>query len=75
MHASQINPEVVSHAVARRRGVHVFDQIEDGNATFKDAERNATLSAIAHSFCDVASTEHVLRLLAAALRTSAPAAA
>ena len=38
--------------------------IEDGNATFGDAENNATLSALAHTFCDVASTEHVLNLLA-----------
>jgi ureidoacrylate peracid hydrolase len=46
--------------------------IEDGNATFGDAENNATLSAMAHTFCDVASTDHVLRLLATA---SAPRAA
>lgn len=51
--------------------------IEDGNATFGDAEHNATLSAMAHSFCDVASTEHVLQLLAtaAALRTAVSAVA
>jgi ureidoacrylate peracid hydrolase len=40
--------------------------IEDGNATFGDAENNATLSAMAHTFCDVASTDHVLGLLATA---------
>ncbi len=51
--------------------------IEDGNATFGDAEHNATLSAMAHSFCDVASTEHVLQLLANAttLRAAVPAVA
>jgi len=51
--------------------------IEDCNATFGDAEHNATLSAMAHSFCDVASTEHVLQLLAnvTTLRAAAPAVA
>ena len=48
--------------------------VEDGNATFEDAEHNATLSALASSFCDVASTDHVLRLLAAAPHAAAAAA-
>ena len=34
-----------------------------GNATYGDAEYNATLSAMAHTFCDVADTAHVLALL------------
>ncbi len=40
--------------------------VADGNATFSDAENNATLSAMAHSFCDVADTGHVLRLIGGA---------
>ena len=40
--------------------------IEDGNATFGDVEHNATLSAMAHIFCDVASADHVLGLIATA---------
>ncbi len=35
----------------------------DGNATFTDAEHNATLSAMAHTFCDVASTDAIVSLI------------
>ena len=35
--------------------------IADGNATFTDEEHNATLSAMAHTFCDVVDTETVHR--------------
>ena len=44
--------------------------IEDGNATFNDQEHNATLSAMAHTFCDVISTDAMVAMLASA----APAA-
>ena len=37
--------------------------IADGNATFTDAEHNATLSAMAHTFCDVVDTETIVGLL------------
>ncbi len=40
--------------------------IEDGNATFTDQEHNATLSAMAHTFCDVVSTDLIVGMLAAA---------
>ena len=46
--------------------------VADGNATFTDAEHNATLSAMAHCFCDVSSTDRVVALIqAAAVRASA----
>jgi ureidoacrylate peracid hydrolase len=38
--------------------------IADGNATFNDDEHNATLSAMAHTFCDVRDTEAMLSLIA-----------
>jgi ureidoacrylate peracid hydrolase len=44
--------------------------IADGNATFNDDEHNATLSAMAHTFCDVVDTETVIGLL----RTASAAA-
>ena len=47
--------------------------VADGNATFGDAENNATLSAMAHAFCDVADTDHVLGLVAAARPAAAAA--
>lgn len=37
--------------------------IEDGNATFNDEEHNATLSAMAHTFCDVIGSEAVIDLI------------
>ena len=40
--------------------------IADGNATFNDEEHNATLSAMAHTFCDVVDTETIVGLLKAA---------
>jgi ureidoacrylate peracid hydrolase len=44
--------------------------IADGNATFTDAEHNATLSAMAHTFCDVVDTDTIINLL----RTASTAA-
>jgi ureidoacrylate peracid hydrolase len=52
--------------------------IADGNATFTDDEHNATLSAMAHTFCDVVDTETMVDLIAAASvlrKTSEPALA
>jgi ureidoacrylate peracid hydrolase len=40
--------------------------IADGNATFTDEEHNATLSAMAHTFCDVVDTDTVVALIGAA---------
>ena len=40
--------------------------VSDGNATFSDQEHNATLSAMAHTFCDVTDTATILSLIAAA---------
>ncbi len=39
--------------------------VADGNATFTDEEHNATLSAMAHAFCDVVDTETVVGLVGA----------
>jgi ureidoacrylate peracid hydrolase len=41
--------------------------VADGNATFNDQEHNATLSAMAHTFCDVLPTDELLGLIAAAV--------
>jgi len=41
--------------------------ISDGNATFADAEHNATLSAMALTFCDVVSAETAVGLIGQAL--------
>jgi len=52
--------------------------IADGNATFNDDEHNATLSAMAHTFCDVVDTDTVVGLLetaSAAAKTKEPALA
>lgn len=52
--------------------------IADGNATFTDEEHNATLSAMAHTFCDVVDTGTIVALLQAASvvrKTSEPALA
>jgi len=37
--------------------------VADGNATFTDSEHNATLTAMAYTFCDVRDTDSVLALL------------
>ncbi|HEY2620823.1 MAG TPA: isochorismatase family cysteine hydrolase [Acetobacteraceae bacterium] len=37
--------------------------IADGNATFNDAEHNATLSAMAHTFCDVIDTDTMVAMI------------
>jgi ureidoacrylate peracid hydrolase len=37
--------------------------VADGNATFTDEEHNATLSAMAHTFCDVIDTEALIGLI------------
>jgi ureidoacrylate peracid hydrolase len=37
--------------------------IADGNATFTDDEHNATLSAMAHTFCDVVDTATMIGLI------------
>ena len=44
--------------------------IADGNATFTDDEHNATLSAMAHAFCDVVDTETMIGVIHAASVTS-----
>ena len=47
--------------------------IADGNATFTDEEHNATLSAMAHTFCDVVDTETVIGMIQTAPATAATA--
>lgn len=37
--------------------------VEDGNATFTDEEHNGTLSAMAHTFCDVIDTATMVAML------------
>ena len=37
--------------------------VEDGNATFNDEEHNATLSAMAHTFCDVIASAALIDLI------------
>jgi ureidoacrylate peracid hydrolase len=37
--------------------------VEDGNATFTDEEHNATLSAMAHTFCDVLDATALISLI------------
>ncbi len=37
--------------------------VADGNATFTDEEHNATLSAMAHTFCDVLGAEALVSLI------------
>jgi ureidoacrylate peracid hydrolase len=37
--------------------------IADGNATFNDDEHNATLSAMAHAFCDVIDTDLMVEMI------------
>jgi ureidoacrylate peracid hydrolase len=45
--------------------------IADGNATFTDEEHNATLSAMAHTFCDVVDTATIVSLTEAAAARAA----
>jgi ureidoacrylate peracid hydrolase len=40
--------------------------ISDAGATLTDAEHSGTLSAMAHTFCDVRDTQSMLDLIAAA---------
>ncbi len=40
--------------------------IADGNATFNDDEHNATLTAMAHTFCDVVDTDTMIGVIQAA---------
>jgi ureidoacrylate peracid hydrolase len=52
--------------------------VADGNATFTDEEHNATLSAMAHTFCDVVDTATIVELIQAATapaKTAEPALA
>jgi ureidoacrylate peracid hydrolase len=44
--------------------------IADGNATFNDEEHNATLSAMAHTFCDVVDTDTMVGVIADASVTA-----
>jgi ureidoacrylate peracid hydrolase len=39
--------------------------VDDGNATFTDQEHNGTLSAMAHTFCDVIGTDDLIGLVQA----------
>ena len=39
--------------------------VSDGNATFTDDEHNATLSAMAHTFCDVIDTDAMVGMIGA----------
>lgn len=45
--------------------------VADGNATFTDQEHVATLSAMAHTFCDVRATDGVIGLIRAGARAAA----
>jgi ureidoacrylate peracid hydrolase len=45
--------------------------VADGNATYNDVEHNATLSAMAHTFCDVADTDTIVSLIEAAPASAA----
>jgi ureidoacrylate peracid hydrolase len=49
--------------------------VQDGNATFSDAEHNATLSALAHTFCDVIATGDLIALMASSVAVREPAMA
>jgi ureidoacrylate peracid hydrolase len=44
--------------------------IDDGNATYNDQEHNATLSAMAHTFCDVVDTATIVGMLRTASATA-----
>lgn len=45
--------------------------VSDGNATYNDEEHNATLSALAHTFCDVRPTDEMVALIRAATMSRA----
>jgi ureidoacrylate peracid hydrolase len=47
--------------------------IADGNATFNDDEHNATLSAMAHAFCDVVDTDTMVGMIEPVGAVPAPA--
>lgn len=47
--------------------------IADGNATFNDDEHNATLSAMAHAFCDVIDTDTMVGMIEKVGAEPAPA--
>ncbi len=49
--------------------------VADGNATFTDEEHNATLSAMAHTFCDVIPTETLIGMIGSAATGSREAGA
>jgi ureidoacrylate peracid hydrolase len=49
--------------------------VADGNATFTDAEHNATLSAMAHTFCDVIESDALVALIGLAVEAKQPAMA
>ena len=38
--------------------------VADGNATYNDEEHNATLSALAHTFCDVLPSADLIEMIA-----------
>lgn len=46
--------------------------VADGNATFTDGEHNATLSAMAHTFCDVIGSEELVGMIGEAKLAAAP---
>ncbi len=47
--------------------------IADGNATFNDEEHNATLSAMAHTFCDVVDADTMVSMISTAQAKAEPA--
>jgi ureidoacrylate peracid hydrolase len=47
--------------------------VADGNATFTDEEHNATLSAMAHAFCDVVPASDLIAMIAPAVPLSTAA--
>ncbi len=47
--------------------------IADGNATFTDEEHNGTISAMAHTFCDVIDTATMIEMIQAAQSEADPA--
>jgi ureidoacrylate peracid hydrolase len=49
--------------------------VADGNATFTDEEHNATLSAMAYTFCDVIETNALIGLIQVAADAREPAVA
>jgi ureidoacrylate peracid hydrolase len=49
--------------------------VADGNATFTDEEHNATLSAMAYTFCDVIETDALIGLIQVAADAREPAVA